>query len=122
MAKKILVIDDETELAELIKIDLEAKQYEVLVAHDGSSGLKRALAEKPDLVILDIMMPGMDGYEVLRELRNASSTRMLPVIMLSAKSETPSILESQNLGATDYLIKPFDAKEMYECIGRCLGT
>lgn len=122
MAKRILVIDDEADIVELIKAELEASHYEVTAAYDGESGLGKAFKEMPDLILLDIMMPKKSGYDVLSQLRNNEKTRNLPVIILSAKGETRSILESQNLGVTDYLIKPFEAQELLAYIRRYAGV
>ena len=119
--KKILIVDDEADLVELLKTELEASGYDVIAALDGEQGVQKALLEKPDLLILDIMMPKMDGYEVLSQLRNNARTKHLPVIILSAKGETYSILDLQNLGATDYLIKPFESEEFLETIQKYLG-
>ncbi len=119
--KKVLIVDDEADLVELLKTELEAGGYDVLVALEGEQGIQKALLEKPDLLILDIMMPKMNGYEVLSRLRNNERTKRLPVIILSAKGETYSILDLQNLGATDYLIKPFESEEFLSIIQRYLG-
>ena len=119
-AKRILIVDDEAELLELVKMRLEAHQYEVLTAASGTSGLECALKERPDLILLDVMMPGMDGNEVLRRLRHDERTRSIPVIMLTAKGDTRSILNAQSLWATDYFIKPFEASELLACIRKYL--
>lgn len=122
MGKKVLIIDDETDLAGLIQVELEANQYEVLLASDGEKGLEAAFREKPDLILLDIMMPRMDGYTVLRRLRSDDRTRTVPVIMLSARSETNSVFTTQELGATDYLVKPFEAADLLATVQRHLGS
>ena len=111
-SRKLLVIDDERELAELVKKRFEANGYEVVTAFDGAAGLQKVSSEKPDLVILDIMMPKIDGWEVLRRLRSNKATRSLPVIMLTAKGETDDILKAQRDQATDYFIKPFESQEL----------
>jgi adenylate cyclase len=110
--RKVLVVDDETEFVEMVTMRLEANEYEVASAFDGPSGLEKAKEVSPDIVILDVMMPGMDGFQVLRELRKQEKTRYTPVIMLTAKGESKSIFKALDLGATDYLIKPFDSKEL----------
>ena|SRR3989338_3155476 len=118
MKKRILLIDDEPQFVELITLRLEANQYEVLTASDGQEGVNKALREKPDLIFLDIMMPQKEGFEVLPQLKHHQQTRLIPVIMLTAKADTRSILESKKLGATDYLIKPVDSNELLAAIQR----
>ncbi len=118
MKKRILLIDDEPEFVELITLRLEANQYEVMAASNGQEGFNKALSEKPDLIFLDIMMPRKNGLELLPQLKQHEQTRLIPVIMLTAKADTRSMLESQKLGATDYLIKPFDSKELLAVIQR----
>ena len=119
--KKILIVDDEVDLVKLLKTELEDKGYDVVIAMNGEEGVRATLLEKPDLLILDIMMPVMDGYEALSRLRNNERTKRLPVIILSAKGETYSILDLQKLGATDYLIKPFESEELLATIQKYLG-
>ncbi len=116
--KKILVIDDETEFVDMLKMRLEANRYEVITAADGAEGVDKALKEGPDLIILDIVMPKMDGYQVLLRLKNEDQTRHVPIVMLTAKSESGSIFRSQELRADDYLIKPFDTQELLDLVGR----
>ena len=118
MEKSILVVDDESELVELMKMGLEANGYQVITASDGKAGLETAVREKPDLILLDLMMPEMDGYEVLRRLRRLPAMRAIPVIMLTAKRDTRSILLTQELRATDYFIKPFESDALLACISK----
>lgn len=117
MGQRILLVDDEKELVELIKQRLEASGYEVLTAYNGPEALEKAKDEDDiELIILDIMMPVIDGIEVLRRLRNEVKTRMVPVVMLTAKGDTESMMKAGELGSTDYVIKPFDAKELLDLI------
>jgi DNA-binding response OmpR family regulator len=118
MKRKILVVDDEADFADLIKMRLEANDYAVVLARDGEEGLEKAEAEKPDLILLDVMMPGMDGFKVLSRLKASESTRMTPVIMLTAKGETKSIFRAQELGATDFLIKPCESADLLSVVGK----
>jgi len=118
MAKKILIVDDETELVEMLKMRLEANHYSVITAPDGKAGLERAISENPNLIILDIMMPEIDGYEVLDQLKKNEKTRSIPVLMLTAKGDTNAILASQELKATDHVIKPFDPDALLRLIDR----
>ena len=116
MVQKILVVDDEPDLRRLVEIRLKTNQYEVISARDGKMGLEMAGREHPDLIILDIMMPGMDGIEALRTLKRTSGTSSIPVIMLSQKRETHSIIDAQNLGASDYILKPFLSEDLMKSI------
>lgn len=107
--KKILVVDDDENIAELIRLYLQKECFETKIATDGEAALTIAKQYRPDLILLDIMLPGIDGYEVLREIRKTSD---LPVIMLSAKGEIFDKVLGLELGADDYIMKPFDSKEM----------
>ncbi|ABP67588.1 two component transcriptional regulator, winged helix family [Caldicellulosiruptor saccharolyticus DSM 8903] len=106
---KILVIDDDVKICEVIKLYLEKEGFEVIIAHNGSDGITMFKHEMPDLVILDIMLPKKDGYEVCREIRKISN---IPIIMLTAKGETFDKVLGLELGADDYIVKPFDPKEL----------
>jgi DNA-binding response OmpR family regulator len=109
MSKTILVIDDEPQIAGLCRDYLVAAGYDVLTAGDGSRGLALARRERPDLIVLDLMLPGMDGLDVCRELRRESS---VPIIMLTARVEESDKLVGLELGADDYLTKPFSPREL----------
>lgn len=117
---KILIVDDEPELRQSIREVLEAHNYQVIAARDGQEGLARALNESPDLIILDVRMPRMDGFAMLSRLRNREHTAEIPVVMLTAKGETPAIFEAEKLKATDYFIKPFDLGKLLSYIKRHL--
>jgi DNA-binding response OmpR family regulator len=118
MPNSILVIDDDPTLLELLSKHLEAVGYHALVATDGPSGLQIALDAKPDLIILDVMMPGMDGWEVSELLRKKSD---LPIIMLTAKGEEMDKLRGFHLGVDDYVTKPFSFAELVARVGAVLG-
>lgn len=118
--KRILVVDDETELAYAIQIRLKQAGYEVLTAYDGVEGLEKALKENPDLILLDILMPGMDGYQMLRKLKENNQTKSIPVIMLTAKSQLEDVTQATNLGVEDYIVKPFDYLAMLGKIKKAL--
>lgn len=109
MPAKILVVDDEKTIVDILAYNLRKEGYEIIEAHDGKTGLELALSQNPDLVILDIMMPGLDGYEVCKRLRKVSQ---VPVIMLTAKAEESDKVLSFELGADDYITKPFGVREM----------
>lgn len=116
ISQTILIVDDEPQLVELLKIRLEASQYRVVAAYDGEAGWKQALQEPPHLIVLDVMMPKLNGWEVLRRLKRHEKTKAIPVIMLTAKGDTGSILDSEELRAADYFIKPFEASELLATI------
>ena len=109
LKQRILIVDDDENIAELISLYLTKECFDTMTASDGEAALTAVKTYMPDLILLDIMLPGIDGYEVLRELRKSSS---LPVIMLSAKGETFDKVLGLELGADDYIMKPFDSKEM----------
>lgn len=108
----ILIVDDEEPIQELLKFNLEKEGYTVLVAYDGPSALRIVEEKRPDLVILDVMLPGMDGMEVCNQLRQNSISRDIPVIMLTAKVEEIDKVLGLELGADDYLTKPFSPREL----------
>ncbi len=109
MKTRILVIDDDVHISELLKLYLEKEDYEVEVAHDGGEGLEQFKSFEPKLVLLDIMLPVMDGWQVCREIRRINNT---PIIMLTAKGETFDKVLGLELGADDYIVKPFEPKEL----------
>jgi two-component system, sensor histidine kinase and response regulator len=109
---RILIVDDEPDTVELLKKRLRFEGYDTLEAHDGSECLEQAAAGNPDLVILDVMMPDMDGYEVCRRLKSNRSTAHIPVLMLTAKRDVEDKVMGLDVGAHDYLGKPFDYKEL----------
>ena len=107
--QKILIVDDDTNIAELISLYLTKECYDTYIVYDGEDALEQFNLYSPHLVLLDLMLPGIDGYEVCREIRKTSNT---PIIMLSAKGEVFDKVLGLELGADDYIIKPFDAKEL----------
>ena len=109
MSKKALAVEDDGNIAELLRLYLERDGFEVQCAPDGVEGVAMFRAFHPDIVLLDIMLPGLDGWGVLREIRKDSRT---PVIMLTAKSETPDKISGLEMGADDYVTKPFEVKEL----------
>jgi len=112
MAELILVIEDEKEIRDLVRYNLEREGFKVAVAADGEEGLRRLFAARPDALVLDLMLPGRSGLEVLRELRGEPSTRDLPVIVLTARSAEMDKLLGFEHGADDYLTKPFGPREL----------
>lgn len=107
--QKILIVDDDNYIAELISLYLEKEMFETKIAEDGEEALELFESFQPNLILLDLMLPGKDGYQVCREVRAKRDT---PIIMLSAKGETFDKVLGLELGADDYIIKPFDSKEM----------
>ena len=112
MAKTILVIDDEPELVKLLDYNLTKAGYLVLSARDGEKGLAAARQHHPDLVVLDVMMPGLDGWEVCKKLRAEPATAAVPLLMLTAKAEEGDRVLGLELGADDYVTKPFGVNEL----------
>ena len=112
MAKRILVVDDEIESVKLIGLMLQRRGYEIVAARSGAQALEKAQAEKPDLIILDVMMPDMDGYEVCRRLRANPGTATLPIIMFTAKTMIDDKVAGFQAGADDYLTKPVHPEEL----------
>ena len=110
--KKILIADDKPEVLELIRVSLESEDYQIIDASDGKEALEKIRVEKPDLVLLDIVMPKMDGFEVLRNLKKASGTKEIPIILLTAKGQKIDQEKGQKLGAAGYIIKPFSPSEL----------
>ena len=107
--QKILIVDDDTNIAELISLYLTKECYETKMVHDGESALRELQTFQPNLILLDLMLPGIDGYQVCREVRMKSQ---VPIIMLSAKGEVFDKVLGLELGADDYIVKPFDTKEL----------
>jgi CheY-like chemotaxis protein len=114
--KRILIADDDPVILRLIQVNLELEGYEVLTANNGEEAVQVANAEHPDLVILDIMMPRLDGYQACEQLKATESTREIPVIFLSAKAQQGDIEKGQSFGVAAYLTKPFDPTELLEVV------
>jgi DNA-binding response OmpR family regulator len=118
--KTILVVDDEKDLVDLITFNLQRNGYQVLSAHNGNDALEIATTKNPDLVILDLMLPGIDGTEVARRLRSDARTANVPIIMLTAKGEETDVVVGLTLGADDYVTKPFSMKILLARLGTVL--
>lgn len=121
MPRKILMIDDETDLIKVIHARLAGIGCDFISAENGIEGLVRAAKEKPDLILLDVMMPKMDGLDVLKKLKNGADTRSIPVIMLTAKDDIKSISASKELGAVDYIVKPFNQEGLVASVEKYLS-
>ena len=122
MPTKILVCDDERHIVRLIQVNLERQGYQVTTAFDGKEGLEKIRSEKPDLVVLDVMMPYMDGFEVLKSLRREPETEAIPVIMLTAKAQDKDVFEGYHYGADMYLTKPFNPMELVTFVKRIMDN
>jgi len=107
--EKVLIVDDDKNICDVLRLYLEKEGYGVILSHDGNEAVVKFNALKPDLVLLDIMLPGMDGLQVCREIRKKSS---VPIIMITAKGETIDKVIGLEIGGDDYIVKPFDAKEV----------
>ena len=107
--ERIMIVDDDVNICELIRLYLEKEKYSVAIVNDGLEAVSSFAEIKPDLVILDIMLPGLDGWQVCRKIRSSSN---VPIIMLSAKGETFDKVLGLELGADDYIVKPFETKEV----------
>ncbi|MBV7505763.1 response regulator transcription factor [Bacillus sp. sid0103] len=118
MKQRILVVEDEKQIAKILKIELEYEDYEVIIAYDGKSGLQAALNEKLDLILLDVMLPEMNGIEVLRRIRKEN--HLIPVILLTARNMTMDKVAGLDQGANDYITKPFEMEELLARIRSCL--
>jgi DNA-binding response OmpR family regulator len=121
MKKKILVVDDEEDILHFLELVLREKGYDVATAMNGHEALTKAQIEKPDLVLLDIMMPQMDGWEVLKLLRVDDETANIPVAMLSARTEAKDRVQGLQEGAIDYICKPFSLAELLAKIETIFG-
>lgn len=119
--KTILVVDDMSQIRTILRFNLEKEGYNVIDANNGERALEYAFGENPpDLIILDIMMPKMDGYEVIRQLRESNITKHIPVIFLTAKAQKKDIIKGMEAGANDYVVKPFKFVDIYRKIERLI--
>ena len=122
MGAKILVIDDEPVIVDLVKFALELEGFTVITAEDGEQGITMAKTEKPDLVVLDIRLPGMNGYEICQQLKSDGITREIPVVLLSVKAAPEDIHAGLEAGADDYVPKPFEPAKLIKIIRKNLAA
>jgi len=120
-SKKILVVDDEELTTELAKTFLEKHGFTVIIAFDGDEGLSKAQSEKPDLILLDVMLPTMDGFAVCKKLRESDDFKNTPILMFTAKGLSSDIAEGKAVGADEYIVKPFSGKALVATIRKHLG-
>src|ERR1700752_4867196 len=117
MAKpRILIIEDERALTDVLAYNLQREGYETSIAHDGQEGLRKAQMQIPDLILLDLMLPSLDGLHICRELRSGERTRHIPILMLTAKAEETDQVVGFSMGADDYVTKPFSVKVLLQRI------
>jgi len=114
--KRILIVDDQKDIVELIRFKMENEGFECLVAFDGEEGLQKAKKEVPDLILMDIMMPKINGYQVCRLLKSDENYKNIPIIMLSAKDQESDKFWGKESGADDYITKPFEFEELFQKI------
>ena len=117
----VLVVDDDPVIQKLLQVNFEMEGYRVITASDGLEGLEKARANNPDAVVLDVMMPKMDGLEVARTLKGDSATKAIPIILLSAKAQQADIQAGSSTGADDYLTKPFDPLELLDRVATLIN-
>ncbi|NUP89023.1 MAG: response regulator [Candidatus Sumerlaeia bacterium] len=120
--KKILLADDEEDVKTIVEVFLQSKGFEVVTAFDGLSALDLVRTERPDLILLDVMMPVVNGFEVCTRLKSDPATRDIPIIMLSAMGQAESVDRGLAAGAADYMVKPFDPVQLLEMIQRHLAA
>jgi DNA-binding response OmpR family regulator len=121
MNKKILLVDDEVELVEMIKMRLEANGYDVITAYDGLEALSKARSENPDLILLDLMLPKMDGYKVCRTLKFDEKYKHIFIIMFTARAQGEDEKMGKEVGADRYIVKPFEPQKLIAKIKELLG-
>jgi len=119
---KILVVDDDQNIRRLLSFNLTAANHEVITADNGKEGIEKAIQNKPDLILLDLMMPVMNGYDACKLLKKKESTKDIPIFILSAKSQMIDLDDAYNSGADDYIIKPFDVEKLDYSIDYKLRT
>lgn len=122
MPKKILAVDDERHIVRLVEVNLQRAGYQVVTAYDGREALEKVKSEKPDLVVLDVMMPYMDGFEVLKNLKADPVLAEIPVIMLTAKAQDADVFRGWQSGVDCYLTKPFNPMELLTFVKRIFDS
>ncbi|MBM3244747.1 MAG: response regulator [Candidatus Omnitrophica bacterium] len=120
MAKKVLIVEDEVDICRILSLRFQKKGFEVLVANNGEEGFNKAKQEKPDIIILDLMLPKLPGEEVCKKIRSDEEIAETPIIMLTAKATDVDRIVGKVIGANAYLYKPFDAKQLLEEVDKLL--
>ena len=119
--KRILICDDDPVILRLLQVNLELEGYDVLLAHHGEHAIEVANEQHPDLVILDIMMPRLDGYQTCERLKAGEQTKEIPIVFLSAKAQQADIEKGKEFGVAEYLTKPFDPNDLIDVVQRLVG-
>lgn len=119
--KKILLVDDSSTVLLMEKMILSKSEYDVVTARDGIEGVEKARNERPDLILMDVVMPRMDGFEAVRKLREDAATRSIPVIMVTTRGELQSVEAGYASGCSDYVTKPINGLELLTKVRSCLG-
>ena len=119
--KKILLVDDSSTVLLMERMILSKHEYDVVTARDGQEGVEKALVEKPDLILMDVVMPRMDGFEACRRLREQEDTKSIPVIMVTTRGELASVETGYTSGCNDYVTKPINGLELLAKVKSCLG-
>lgn len=120
--KKILIVDDEVHIRDIIKFRLQVEGYEILEASNGRNAIDIMMSDKPDLVVLDIMMPDMDGWEVCKFAKGQSETKDIPILMLTAKTDIRDKIQGMVVGANDFVTKPFSPNDLVQRVSKLLAT
>lgn len=120
-ARKILLVDDSETILKMEQMILAKEPYDLLIAHDGAEGVAQALENSPDLILMDVVMPRMGGFEALRELRRHQATSSVPIVMVTTQAEADSIETGYASGCSDYIIKPIDSMELIAKVRDLLG-
>ncbi len=115
---KILIVDDEKDIVETLAFMLKQKGFEIITAYDGEEGLKLAKEANPDLIILDVMMPKINGYKICRLLKFDSKYKNIPIIMVTARGQAQDVAIGEETGADEYITKPFEFNDLFECIDK----
>jgi len=118
---KILIIDDEKDLVNTLALMLRARDYSVSSTADGQEGLDKAKSERPNLILLDIMVPGIDGYNLCMRLKADKDTKNIPIVIISALAERDSIIKCHNIGVSDFLVKPFNLPALLGKLGKIIS-
>ena len=118
---KILIVDDEKDLVNTLTLMLRARDYSVSSTSDGQEVVERAKSERPNLILMDIMMPGIDGYNVCMRLKSHKDTRNIPIVIITAGAERDSIIKCHNIGVSDFLVKPFNLPALLGKLGKIMG-
>ena len=119
--RKILLVDDSETILQMEQMILEKSSYELIMARDGEEGIAKALETRPDLILMDVVMPKMNGFEAVRHLREYEQTRTVPIVMVTSKAEAESMETGYESGCSDYIIKPIDSVELVVKVKSLLG-